>query len=88
MPGASAEALLEAHPVDLAIQADESVVFKQAWVDPMTGHVFCLSEGLSKDVVQRIDQRGGTRTTRSTRSPALRDRPARSYAGHRDPRGS
>ncbi len=52
-----AEALLEAHRADLAIQADESVDFKQAWADPVTGHVFCLSEGPSKEAVQRIHQR-------------------------------
>ncbi|WP_211308343.1 nickel-binding protein [Calidifontibacter indicus] len=49
--------MLEAHRADLAIQADESVDFKQARVDPVTGHVFCLSEGLSKEAVQRIHQR-------------------------------
>lgn len=57
MPGAAAEALLEAHRADLAIQADESVDFEQAWADPVTGHLFCPSQGPSKEAVQRIHQR-------------------------------
>jgi Protein of unknown function (DUF4242) len=59
MPGVTAEALLEAHQADLAIQAEESVDFKQAWADPKSGHVFCLSEGPSKEAVQRIHERAG-----------------------------
>ena len=45
MPGVTSEALMEAHQADLDIQDEEGVVFKQAWADPKTGHVFCLSEG-------------------------------------------
>jgi len=59
MPGVTAEALLEAHRADLAIQDEESVDFKQAWADPESGHVFCLSEGPSKEAIQRIHERAG-----------------------------
>jgi hypothetical protein len=34
-------------------------VFKHAWADPNTGHVFCLSEGPSADAVRRIHERTG-----------------------------
>jgi hypothetical protein len=59
MPGVTAEALLEAHRADLAIQDEESVDFKNAWADPESGHVFCLSEGPSKEAIQRIHERAG-----------------------------
>lgn len=59
MPGVTAEALLEAHRADVAIQADEDVDFKQAWGDPETGHVFCLSEAPDARAVQRIHERAG-----------------------------
>jgi hypothetical protein len=59
MPGVTAEALMEAHQADLDIQGEEGVNFKQAWADPNTGHVFCLSEGPSADAVRRIHERTG-----------------------------
>jgi Protein of unknown function (DUF4242) len=59
MPGVTAEALLEAHRADVAIQGEEDVDFKQAWGDPATGHVFCLSEAPDAEAVQRIHQRAG-----------------------------
>ena len=59
MPGVTPEALHEAHQADLAIQGEESVNFTPAWADPETGHVFCLSEGPSKEAVQRIHERAG-----------------------------
>ncbi|GIG60691.1 guanylate cyclase [Longispora fulva] len=59
MKGITAEALREAHAADLAIQAEEGVVFEQAWADPESGHVFCLSEAPSADAVRRIHERTG-----------------------------
>jgi Protein of unknown function (DUF4242) len=59
MQGVTQEQLKEAHDADLAIQDDEKVNFKQAWGDPISGMVFCLSEGPSADAVQRIHQRAG-----------------------------
>jgi hypothetical protein len=59
MVGITAEALKDAHNADLAIQDDEGVVFKQAWADPESGQVFCLSEGPSADAVRRIHERTG-----------------------------
>jgi len=59
MVGITAEGLKEAHDADLAIQDDEGVVFKQAWADPESGHVYCLSEAGSAEAVQRIHERAG-----------------------------
>jgi len=59
MIGITAEGLAAAHNADLAIQGDEGVVFKQAWADPDSGFVYCLSEASSADAVQRIHERAG-----------------------------
>lgn len=59
MPGVTREALAQAHQADVDIQDQEGVVFQQAWADPNTGHVFCLSEGPSADAVRRIHERTG-----------------------------
>jgi Protein of unknown function (DUF4242) len=59
MVGVTSEALAEAHQADLDIQDDEGVNFLQAWADPKTGHVFCLSEGPNADAVRRIHERSG-----------------------------
>ena len=59
MAGVTTEALHDAHQADLAIQDEEGVDFKQAWADPTTGMVFCLSEAPSKEAVQRIHERAG-----------------------------
>ena len=59
MKGVTEQALKEAHQADLAIQADERVDFKQAWADPDSGMVFCLSEAPSADAVKKIHERAG-----------------------------
>ena len=57
--GVTGEQLAEAHGRDLAIEADEGVHFEQAWLDPSSGKVFCLSTGPSRDAVMRIHERAG-----------------------------
>jgi len=57
--GVTPEQLEAAHEQDLAIQADESVRFERAWLDSVTGKVFCLSRGPSRDAVMRIHERAG-----------------------------
>jgi len=59
MVGITADGLLEAHNADLAIQDEEGVDFKQAWADPESGTVYCLSEAPSADAVQRIHAKAG-----------------------------
>lgn len=59
MVGITAEGLREAHDADLAIQDDERVNFMQAWADPQSGVVYCLSEAPSAEAVRRIHERSG-----------------------------
>ncbi|WP_372736078.1 SCO4226 family nickel-binding protein [Nocardioides sp.] len=59
MTGVSAEDLKAAHQADLDIQGEEGVDFQQAWADPTTGHVFCLSEAPNAEAVRRIHERTG-----------------------------
>jgi hypothetical protein len=59
MVGVTSEQLAAAHQADLAIQGEEGVDFKQAWADPSSGHVFCLSEAPDADAVRRIHERTG-----------------------------
>ncbi|GGS45795.1 guanylate cyclase [Planobispora rosea] len=59
MQGITAEQLHQAHDADLAIQSEENVVFEQAWADPESGIVYCLSEAPSAEAVQRIHERAG-----------------------------
>jgi len=61
MTGITAEQLAQAHQADLAIEGDEGVHFKQAWADPDSGTVYCLSEAPSAEAVQRIHDRAGHR---------------------------
>jgi hypothetical protein len=59
MKGITAEQLRQAHNADLAIEKDEAVHFEQAWADPESGTVYCLSEAPSAEAVQRIHERSG-----------------------------
>lgn len=59
MKGVTPEQLREAHQADLDIQDTEGVNFKQAWADPDSGMVFCLSEGPNAEAVKRIHERAG-----------------------------
>jgi len=59
MKGITSEKLAEAHQADLDIQDTEGVNFKNAWGDPTSGMVFCLSEAPSADAVKRIHERTG-----------------------------
>jgi hypothetical protein len=59
MVGITADELKAAHDADLAIQEDEHVNFKQAWADPESGVVYCLSEAPSAEAVRRIHERTG-----------------------------
>ena len=57
--GVTAEQLREAHHRDLELEGEEGVHFAQAWLDPESGKVFCLSTGPSKESVMRIHERAG-----------------------------
>ncbi len=57
--GVTAQQLKEAHERDLAIEKEEGVHFEHAWLDPVSGKVFCLSNGPSRESVMRIHERAG-----------------------------
>ncbi|MFF2546402.1 SCO4226 family nickel-binding protein [Kitasatospora sp. NPDC058063] len=59
MTGITEEQLKQAHMADLAIQGEEGVHFQQAWADPESGTVYCLSDAPSKEAVQRVHDRSG-----------------------------
>ncbi len=61
--GVSEAELKAAHEADLAIEGDEGVHFEQAWMDPESGEVFCLSSGPSKEAVMRVHERAGHPTS-------------------------
>jgi hypothetical protein len=57
--GVTEQQLIEAHERDLAIEGEEGVHFVRAWLDPVSGKVFCLSTGPSREAVMRIHERAG-----------------------------
>lgn len=57
MTGITPELLQQAHQADLDIQDNEGMNFKQAWADPSTGVVFCLSEGPSEEALRKVHER-------------------------------
>jgi len=59
MVGLTQDDLKAAHAADVAIQDEEKVNFKQAWADPESGIVYCLSEAPSREAVLRIHERTG-----------------------------
>jgi hypothetical protein len=59
MKGITKDQLAEAHRKDLEFQGKENVRFVQAWADPTSGKVFCLSEGPDQASVKRVHERAG-----------------------------
>jgi hypothetical protein len=57
--GVTAQQLREAHDRDLEIEQEEGVHFERAWLDTVSGKVFCLSTGPSRESVMRIHERAG-----------------------------
>lgn len=52
--GATPEDIAAAHQADLAAQGAHGVKYLEYWFSPATGRVFCLSEGPSAEVVDRV----------------------------------
>lgn len=61
--GVTEQQLIEAHGRDLAIEGEEGVHFERAWLDPVSGKVFCLATGPSKEAVMRVHERAGHPTS-------------------------
>jgi hypothetical protein len=62
MQGITAEQLLEARRANQAVEGAEGVRFEEAWADPESGEVFCLSEAPSADAGRRVHERTGHQT--------------------------
>lgn len=61
--GVTEQQLIDAHERDLAIEGEEGVHFERAWLDPVSGKVFCLASGPSKEAVMRVHERAGHPTS-------------------------
>jgi hypothetical protein len=48
------EAVKSAHEIDLALQQQHGVTFLRYWLDPDSGHLFCLVEAPSKEAVYSV----------------------------------
>ena len=57
--GATKQDVDGAHQKDLELEAAEGVHFKHWWADPASGKVFCLSEGPSREAIQRVHAKAG-----------------------------
>jgi hypothetical protein len=51
--------LKDAHQADLDVEGPQGVHFEHAWADPVTGKVWCLSTGPSKEAVQAVHAEAG-----------------------------
>jgi len=61
--GVTAQQLQEAHERDLAVERPEGVHFERAWMDPVSGKVFCLATGPNREAVMRVHDRAGHPTS-------------------------
>ena len=52
--GLTAEAVMEAHKKDVAIQAKYGVKYIKYWYDESTGRVFCYVEAPSKEAAEAV----------------------------------
>jgi hypothetical protein len=59
MKGVTRKKLEEEHERDLALQGFDGVRFLRAWADPVSGKVFCLSEGPSREAVLHVHELAG-----------------------------
>jgi hypothetical protein len=59
MKGITREQLAAEHQKDLEAQKGTEVHFTQAWADPESGKVFCLSEGPSREAVEEVHRHAG-----------------------------
>jgi hypothetical protein len=57
--GVTEQELMEAHGRDLAVEGEEGVHYERAWLDPVSGKVFCLATGPNKEAVMRVHERAG-----------------------------
>lgn len=61
--GVTEDELAHAHSADLEIEGEAGVHFEKAWLDPVSGKVFCLSTGPSREAVMRVHEKAGHPTS-------------------------
>lgn len=59
MKGITSEQLHQAHEKDLQSEKGTGVHFVKAWADPVSGKVFCLSTGPSREAVLEVHRKAG-----------------------------
>jgi hypothetical protein len=59
MKGITRDQLAAEHQKDLEAQQGTEVRYTQAWADPDSGKVFCLSEGPSLEAVKEVHRKAG-----------------------------
>ena len=57
--GVTKAQLAEAHQKDLDLEKAEGVHFERAWLDPVSGKVFCLSTGPNAEAIKRVHAKAG-----------------------------
>ena len=57
--GVTTEQLAAAHKLDLENEKAEGVHFERAWLDPVSGKVFCLSTGPNAEAIKRVHAKSG-----------------------------
>jgi len=62
MKGITREQLEAEHRKDLDAQEGFDVHFERVWADPVTGKVFCLADGPSREAVRAVHERAGHAT--------------------------
>ncbi|HEV2249786.1 MAG TPA: SCO4226 family nickel-binding protein [Candidatus Limnocylindria bacterium] len=57
--GVTKEQLEAAHQRDLENEKAEGVHFERAWLDPVSGKVFCLSTAPNAEAIKRVHAKSG-----------------------------
>ena len=52
--GVTAQAVVEAHEKDMAIQDKHGAKYLTYWLDEARGHIFCLCDAPSKEVAEQV----------------------------------
>ena len=71
MKGITEDQLRQEHEKDLRVEKSEGVRFVKTWADPISGTVFCLSEGPNRDAVNRVHTKAGHPTTEIYEVPVI-----------------
>jgi len=71
MNGITEDQLRTEHQKDQLVEKSEGVRFLKTWADPVSGKVFCLSEGPNRAAVNRVHTKAGHPTTEIYEVPVI-----------------